>query len=540
MILRSGRAISRATARRLGAALTTGLLGAAALLAVSGVTAPPPMTPVAATYGPQPGAFTGYGFDTCTAPSSAAMQAWLASPYRAVGIYFGGVSRGCAQPNLTPQWVATQLAAGWRLIPLYVGLQAPCTTFPHRMSADPTLAAGQGRAEADDAALQARNLGLETGSVLIVDVESYPTSDPACVQAVNSYVSAYSARLHDHGYFSGFYSSLSTGVAQQVAAYRTAGHVPPDYLDFAKWDGVATVSDPAIPADYWAPKRRMKQYQGDHNETWGGIQLNIDSNYLDLAPLPAIRDFTSDGFSDLVYRDSRSGTLYLQPGNGSGLAPRISLGGGWLAMNEIIRVGNFDRSGGEDIIARETATGYLWLYPGTGTGGLGPRVRVGSGFTSAYRQFAPIGDYNRDGYPDLVVANTNGSLYLYPGRGTGFGARIVLGSSGWTGMDELTGGSDINGDGYVDLLARQTRTGDLYRYTVTTAGQLASGVKAGSGWTGRRDLVSIGDFDRDGRADLVAVDTATNLINRYRWSGSAFSGPILLSKSTARLQQPLL
>ena len=26
----------------------------------------------------------------------------------------------------------------------------------------------------------------------------------------------------------------------------------------------------------------MKQYRGDHNETWGGVTINIDSNWLDL------------------------------------------------------------------------------------------------------------------------------------------------------------------------------------------------------------------------------------------------------------------
>ena len=28
--------------------------------------------------------------------------------------------------------------------------------------------------------------------------------------------------------------------------------------------------------------RRVKQYQGGHNETWGGVTINIDRNYLDL------------------------------------------------------------------------------------------------------------------------------------------------------------------------------------------------------------------------------------------------------------------
>ncbi|SCG51130.1 glycoside hydrolase domain-containing protein [Micromonospora inositola] len=523
-------------ARRLCAALTTALMGAAALVC-AGTTSAPPMTAVAVTAGPQPGAFTGSGFDTCTAPSSAAMQAWLQSPYRAVGIYFGGVSRGCAQPNLTKDWVATQLAAGWRLIPLYVGLQAPCTSHSQRI--DPARAAEQGRAEADDAALQARNLGLATGSVLIVDIEAYPTTDPVCTQAVNTYVSAWTVRLHDHGFFSGFYSSLSSGVAQQVAAYNAPGHVPPDYLDFAKWDGVPTVEDSTIPASYWAPKRRMKQYLGDHFETWGGVTINIDSNYLDMAPLPAIGDFNGNGWSDVMYRDAMTGELYLQPGNGTTLAPRIPLGGGWRAMDAIIRAGNFDRAGGEDVITREAATGYLWLYPGTGAGTLASRVRIGTGWTGL-REITPIGDYNRDGYPDLIAGTSTGALYLYPGRGNSFGSRVLLSSSGWTSMDELAGGPDLDGDGYVDLIARQTKTGDLYRYPVTTAGKLGSAVKVGSGWTGRRNLTQVGDFDRDGRADLVAIESATGTLYRYRWLGSGWSGPIFLSKRSSALQKPLL
>ena len=56
------------------------------------------------------------------------MDAWLeASPFRAVGIYISGASRGCRdQPNLTPTWVSTQLAKGWRLLPITLGPQAAC------------------------------------------------------------------------------------------------------------------------------------------------------------------------------------------------------------------------------------------------------------------------------------------------------------------------------------------------------------------------------------------------------------------------------
>src|SRR5262249_17840897 len=60
----------------------------------------------------QPGVYTGLGFDACAAPSQAAMDAWLGSPFRAIGVYIGGVHRACAQPNLTPGWVGTQVSKG--------------------------------------------------------------------------------------------------------------------------------------------------------------------------------------------------------------------------------------------------------------------------------------------------------------------------------------------------------------------------------------------------------------------------------------------
>ncbi|MGH2975735.1 MAG: glycoside hydrolase domain-containing protein, partial [Solirubrobacterales bacterium] len=72
--------------------------------------------------------FTGRGFDACATPSSRTMASWGASPYRAIGVYIGGANRACSQPNLTASWVGEQVAAGWHLIPTYVGLQAPTSS----------------------------------------------------------------------------------------------------------------------------------------------------------------------------------------------------------------------------------------------------------------------------------------------------------------------------------------------------------------------------------------------------------------------------
>ncbi|MEH0974950.1 glycoside hydrolase domain-containing protein [Micromonospora sp. CPCC 205546] len=523
----------RGTLRAVAAAVA--VLGAGAALTTTA-------TPARADYtGPHPGTFTGQGFDTCTAPSNAAMKAWLASPYRAVGIYIGGNGRACAQPNLTREWVSTQAAAGWRFFPLYVGPQAPCrSTSKPRI--DPAQAAAQGRAAADDAAARARDLGLPRESTVFYNMEKYPGGDAACSAAVQTFTHAWTIRLHDHGYFSGFYTDVASGgLADQVSGYERAGHGRPDYLDFARWDGVQAVTDEALPESYWMPKQRMKQYRGDHHETWGGVTINIDSNLLDLAVLPAtpFGDFTGNGWADLGYRDPATGQLHVYGGNGATLSGRSSLGAGWNGMDAIVRAGNFDRSGGEDLLAREMSTGYLWFYPGNGSG-VTTRVRVGSGWNSM-REITPVGDWNGDGYQDLAAVQTStGALWLYPGRGTGFGSRIALdGGVGWNEMDELSGGADFTGDGRPDLLAREKSTGRLRVHPGGPDGLVGVPIDAGAGWGGMRDLVQLGDFDRDGQPDLAAVQQSTGNVLRYRWNGGGWLSPTRLGSGFGAMQ-PLL
>ena len=100
------------------------------------------------------GLYNGGGFDTCGAPAASVMTDWLASPYRAVGIYIGGVNRACAQPNLTAGWIRQIQQAGWHYFPLYAGLQATCVLAGGDALINPKRAAAEGKAAAIDAVIR--------------------------------------------------------------------------------------------------------------------------------------------------------------------------------------------------------------------------------------------------------------------------------------------------------------------------------------------------------------------------------------------------
>lgn len=230
------------------------------------------------------GSYTGKGFDTCTAPSQATMNAWRASsPYRSVGIYVGGMSRACAQPNLTRDWVSAQSSKGWHLVPTYVGLQAPCTGFRNRMSYDASTARTQGRREAADAVARAADLGIAAPSAIYSDMEGYDNTNTACRTAVLSYLSGWTARLHDRGYTSGVYSSASSGIRDLASVYDSSEYNRPDHIWIAWWNGEANVDGGSyVPDAYWSRRQRIHQYVGNVGESWGGAYLLIDRNYLDV------------------------------------------------------------------------------------------------------------------------------------------------------------------------------------------------------------------------------------------------------------------
>jgi hypothetical protein len=455
------------------------------------------------------------------------MDTWLASsPYQAVGIYIGGVNRECAQPLLTASWVDAQQTAGWHLLPIYMGLQPYCTTStkPYRFTA--ADAATSGRAAADDAVVQAQATYLGTGSTIFSDIEAYSPTDPACTTAVLTYQSQWTQRLHEDGYLSGFYSSLGSGVRDQVAAYNSTSYVRPDYLWFARHDGVATVSDPSIPSSYW-PHRRIKQYSGGAPETYGGQSLNIDRDQFDLRPMYSFisfGDFTGDGFSDLIARENSSGKLYLYPDTGGGFPLMQQIGSGWWnGMDSITRHGGFTLLGREDVIAREKATGALWLFAGDSESlGLLGIAKIGLRGWNAMREITAVGDFDGDGFADLLAVETStGNLYLYPGHGTSLGARRLIGT-GWNAMDELVGIGDFTRDGNPDLIARDKANGDLWLYPGTDDGGLPYRVRIGTGWNSMRNIVSIGDFNHDGTYDLLAVESATGKLFFYPGVGTSF------------------
>ncbi len=275
--------------------------------------AAPTTFPVSPTGGSAGAVYTGLGFDACSTPSSAALTAWTSSPFRALGVYIGGANMACSQPNLTPSWVSAETGAGWHLMPIYVGLQAPssgcgCSTI------SPAGAATQGAAAATDAIAHARALGLGGGNPIYYDMEGYARSSSTS-STVLAFLAAWTGQLHLSGYESGVYSSESSGIEDLVAQNGT-GYVEPDDLWIANWNGQQNTLDSQVPSTEWGSHQRIHQFEGGHTDDYGGVQINIDGDYLDAAtaaPGNASITTTIAAAPSLSVRPAPDGTIDLYP-----------------------------------------------------------------------------------------------------------------------------------------------------------------------------------------------------------------------------------
>ena len=323
------------------------------------------------------------GFDKCALPTVSQMHTWAVdSPYNAFNIYLGGLALSCNNPQLNAEWVWQVSQQGWEFILTWVGPLSPCfnTTKP-KISLDPSVARQQGHDEADLAITAAENLDLLGDKVIYYDLEGY-TDDAAgtCSDAVDAFITGWTERLHERGFKAGAYGSP----ARSYISDWWDNTPPPDDIWFALWryDTYTTTASVWVEAygltnDMWPDNQRIRQYAGDHYETWGGENLNgkIDSNVL-LGEVTAITT-------------TSQGALPSQP-----------------------------------LVVPLGAQIPLWeataLPDGNGWALQGNRILWRSGETGTWADITPLGVSNIRGvtFPDaahgfLVSARTDGTLTLY-------------------------------------------------------------------------------------------------------------------------------
>ena len=219
----------------------------------------------------------------------------------------------------------------------------------------------------------------------------------------------------------------------------------------------------------------------------------------------ALDDFNGDGKIDLVVSNKFSSdvSVLLGDGHGSFGAPR-----GFVADQEPLSVvvSDVNQDGTPDVMTLNQGVQIpdVVVLLGNPDGSL---VGVEDLFTQPNPDTIVCGDVDNDGLPDLIVGHppappsTVGTLLVYRARAQGGFAPPTSVQSVGDGFGLARG--DFNGDGRLDLVTVNQSTKDVSVYLARAGGGFASGHSYPLG--AAPSAVTAGDWNHDGRSDLAVT-----------------------------------
>lgn len=266
-------------------------------------------------------------------------------------------------------------------------------------------------------------------------------------------------------------------------------------------------------------------------------------------------DFNGDGYADIAVGasqvESAAGRVHVYYGSSTGPGPspdrtlESPAGPGGQFGVRVTAVGDVDGDGYADLaVAANGAAGGLgrvYVYLGSAAGVPTAPSSTLLPPTLGTRSFSTGlagGDINGDGYSDVVVGGTpttssnGGWLHVFYGTATGLPDRPSQTVSG--PIDVYFGYfldvGDFDGDGRADVLASAwpaNGTGQAFAYPGTPTG-LATTASAtmnnpdGMGLFGQGGLIAVGDLNGDGRGDAAVGDynSSTGRIHVYYGGGA--------------------
>lgn len=244
-----------------------------------------------------------------------------------------------------------------------------------------------------------------------------------------------------------------------------------------------------------------------------------------------MRDFDGDGYTDIATANNFSITG--SPASISIIRNTTSAGNLSMATPQSISTGvltyainsaDFDGDGKPDIVSSSVVDKTISVFKNTsspGTISFAPKKDYETGNNP---HSISVADINRDGKPDIVIANLlSNTIIIYRNTSTSTELSFVLQNTLTTALGpNFVSARDIDGDNLADLIVSNQYSASVSVFRNTSTGGIIS-------FATRQDFttdsepsgVSIGDMDGDGKPDLVVSNRQSTGFCVLRNNGTA-------------------
>ena len=211
----------------------------------------------------------------------------------------------------------------------------------------------------------------------------------------------------------------------------------------------------------------------------------------------------------LTFGAAPSGSIVASAAAGGGV--QLTIG---ASANPIAAAHNdFNGDGRSDILWRND-NGAIFDFLGTANGGFSNNGDNSFVNVTTTTQIVSTGDFNGDGRSDILLRNSAGTIFDFLGTANGGVVNNGDNSSVTVGISTLVVGTgDFNGDGRDDILWRDT-SGNIFDFLGTASGGFVNnGDNSFVGVSNGTKVAGVGDFNGDGRDDILWRDASGTLFD---------------------------
>lgn len=222
-------------------------------------------------------------------------------------------------------------------------------------------------------------------------------------------------------------------------------------------------------------------------------------------------DFNGDGVDDIVWRNMNTGAVTISVMNTAGaVANWLPVGQTPISLNVALEgIGDFDGNGRADMLWRNKTTGNSVMSYHNTNGSVSSWPNVSNYIDPVRTAAQRVGDINGDGRDDIVWRNTASGNVVISLMNGNVPTWISITQSPIPTTTVIEALADFDGNGRADILWRNTLTGRSLMSFHNTLGGVDSWPVVSNNIATTVSALGAGDFDADGRADIVWRNLST-------------------------------